>query len=407
MKGTACGALALGLLAVVTGAGEGPKVVLTGLDVIAREGPGALRGKRVGLIANVASTTVDGRRSLDVLRAAGVTVSRVFAPEHGLAGSRAAGEKFGDAVDEATGVPVVALYGKPTGLAADEVRDLDALVYDLQDVGVRFYTYESDLVLALETAATANIEVVVLDRPNPLGGLRVEGPPSDPAAPKTALNRAPGPLVHGLTPAELARYANGLRARPARLTVVAMRGWRRSMTWPRTRRDWIPPSPNLRTAEAALAYPGTCLLEATNVTEGRGTEAPFLLLGAPWLDAEALRRSVRVDGFALEPARFTPRAGPAAPAPKHLGQACAGVRVRVAHARRGSPYALGVSLLHALRGQRGFAWRDGRPESLDRLIGTPDLRKALERGDSVESILRADEPAVAAFRAARAPALLY
>jgi uncharacterized protein YbbC (DUF1343 family) len=403
----ALAALAL-TAALAAGAAPRPKVVMAGLDVAAAEGGGVLRGKRVGLIANVASVTADGRRSLDVLRAGGVSVERVFAPEHGAAGNRAAGEKFADAVDGRTGVPIVALYGRPHGLGAADVQGLDALVYDLQDVGVRFYTYASDLLLALETAATAGIELVVLDRPNPLGGVRVEGPVSDPAMPKSGVNRTPGPLVHGLTMGELARYANAQRARPARLTVVAMRGWRREMTWPKTRRRWVPPSPNLRTAEAALAYPGTCLLEATNVTEGRGTEAPFLLIGAPWLDAEALRDRVRAFGFLLEAARFTPRASPAAPEPKYLGRRCQGLRVRVLDAGRTGPYALGVTLLHALRAQRGFAWRsDARADHLDWLVGTPVLRQALERGDPVDAILRADEPGIAAFRAARAPSLLY
>jgi uncharacterized protein YbbC (DUF1343 family) len=247
----------------------------------------------------------------------------------------------------------------------------------------------------------------VLDRPNPLGGDRVEGPPRDGIVPTTAVSRVPGPLVHGLTIGELARYVNARRDRPARLSVVPMRGWRRSMTWVDTGREWIPPSPNLRTAEAALAYPGTCLMEATNVTEGRGTEAPFLLLGAPWLEAEALVRRVSVAGFALEPARFTPRSGPAAPKPKHLDRECRGVRVRVTDAAAARPYALGITVLHALRAQPGFGWSGVRPDHLDWLLGTRSVRIALERGDSVDAILRADEPAIAAFREGRKGALLY
>jgi uncharacterized protein YbbC (DUF1343 family) len=399
-------AAALALVAAVS-APPPPASVRAGLDVVARDGAGALRGKRVGLIAHAASVTLDGRRALDVLRAQGALVARVFAPEHGLAGARAAGERFADEKDARTGVPVVALYGKPGGLQAGDVQGLDALVYDLQDAGVRFYTYESDLILALETAAAAGIELFVLDRPNPLGGDRVEGPSSDPALPRTAVNRAPGPLVHGLTVGELARYVNARRERPARLTVVPMEGWTRAMSWSDTGRAWVPPSPNLRTAEAALAYPGTCLLEATSATEGRGTEAPFLLIGAPWMDAAALARRVSVPGFALEATRFTPRAGAAAPQPKHEGRECAGVRVRVTDAARARPYALGITLLHALRAQKGFGWSGVRPDHLDWLLGTRAVREALERGDSVDAILNADEASIAAFRADRRPALLY
>jgi uncharacterized protein YbbC (DUF1343 family) len=399
-------ALALASLAAVTQAAK-PPVVLSGLDVIARDGAGALRGKRVGLIAHAASVTADGRASVDVLRAAGVEVVRFFAPEHGITTDKANGQRFKDEVDPRTGLPVLSLYGDYAGLKPAQVEGLDAVVYDLQDAGARFYTYESDLITTLEVVAAAGLELVVLDRPNPLGGERVEGPTADGVVPKSHVNRAPGPLVHGLTTGELARFVNARLAGPARLTVVPMQGWRRSMTWMDTGRKWVPPSPNLRTAEAALAYPGTCLIEATNVTEGRGTEAPFLLIGAPWVDPAALTRAVRVPGYALAPASFTSHAGPAAPAPKHKDQPCRGVRIRVTDRQRAQPYALGVTLLHALRRQPGFAWSGVRPDHLDWLTGTRALREALERGDSVDAILRADDAAIAAFREQRRPALLY
>jgi uncharacterized protein YbbC (DUF1343 family) len=382
-------------------------VVLAGIDVAALEVPAVLRGKRVGLVANAASVTLDGRPSVDALRAAGVNVVRLFAPEHGLAASHAAGERVADATDPRTGLPVVSLYDGTPGLEPRDLAGLDVVVYDLQDAGVRFYTYGTDLLLALDAVASAGIELVVLDRPNPLGGERVEGPKSDGVVPPSHVNRTPGPLVHGLTAGELARYVNARRERPARLTVVPMRGWRRSMTWADTGRAWLPPSPNLRSAEAALAYPGTCLLEATNVTEGRGTEAPFLLLGAPWLDAPALAKGVSVPGFALSVTSFTPESGPAAPRPKHLGQKCAGIRVNVTDARRARPYALGIALLHALRRQGGFGWSGVREGHLDWLLGTSAVRVALERGDGVDAILRADEATVAAFRRERQAALLY
>jgi uncharacterized protein YbbC (DUF1343 family) len=182
---------------------------------------------------------------------------------------------------------------------------------------VRFYTYVSTLILALQAAAVAGIDFVVLDRPNPLGGERIEGSVSAPrnVIPESFLNLAPVPLVHGLTLGEMARYVNAHLERPARLTVVPMEGWTRRMTRDDTGRPWVPPSPNLRSAEVALTYPGTALLEATNLSEGRGTESPFLLFGAPWLDVSSVATSV--PGFRLEPARFTPRSSPAAPRPKY------------------------------------------------------------------------------------------
>ncbi len=243
---------------------------------------------------------------------------------------------------------------------------------------MRFYTYSSTLLLALEAAAEAGIELVVLDRPNPLGGVRVAGPPSAPrdVVPASFVNLAPGPLVHGLTAGEMARYANSRLARPARLTVIEMTGWRRDMTWRDTGRAWVPPSPNLRTPEAALAYPGLALLEGTNVSEGRGTDAPFLLFGAPWLDPEGLR--LEVPGYRFGPARFTPRSSPAAPRPKYEGVECRGLRIEIDDPRAADPVRLGLSLLSQLSRQSGFEWTRGG-EALTWLTGTPRVRGRASR----------------------------
>lgn len=381
--------------------------VRVGLEEVEAARGGALRGKRLGLVVHGASVTTDGRHAVDVLRGQGLDVVRLFSPEHGLRGLAGAGVKVAGGVDPQSGLPLVSLYGDKSKPDPGDLAGLDALVIDLQDAGVRFYTYSSTMLLCLEAAAAAGVEVVVLDRPNPLGGERVEGPHRDrpDVVPLSLVSRAPGPLVHGLTFGEMARLAAAQGARPARLTVIPMRGWRRAMTWTDTGRPWVNPSPNLRSAEAALAYPATALLEATNLTEGRGTEAPFLLLGAPWLDGARLASSVAVPGFMLEPASFTPRASEAAPEPKHRDQACAGIRVRVSDAALASPYALGVTLLHALRREPEFRWR--RPGALDWLVGTPRLREALERGDSVQAILEADAADIEAFRKARAGVLLY
>jgi uncharacterized protein YbbC (DUF1343 family) len=205
----------------------------------------------------------------------------------------------------------------------------------------------------------------------------------------------------------MARLVNRGRAQPARLEVVPMKGWRRGMVWADTGRTWIPPSPNLRTAEAALAYPGVCLMEATNVSEGRGTDAPFLLLGAPWLKPEETAAAVHAEGFRLDPASFTPAASAAAPAPRFAGEACRGLRVQVADAHAVRPYALGLGLLRALRRLHPeFRWtREGA--GLDTLLGTRRVREALERGDGVEAILAADGAALTAFARERKAALLY
>lgn len=397
--------LAVGLMALPL-LGASRPAVRVGLDRIEAEKGGPLRGKRVGLVVHAASVSADGRHAIDVVRSAGVDVVRLFTPEHGLAGRAAAGETVGNGLHEPSGLPVVSLYGARTKPAASDLAGLDALVVDLQDAGVRFYTYASTMLLCLEAAADAGIELVVLDRPNPLGGDRWDGPRrgSESEVPLSLVSRAPGPLVHGLTLGEMARAANAARAKPARLTVVPMEGWKRSMRWRDTGRDWTSPSPNLRSPEAALVYPGTCLLEATSATEGRGTDAPFLLIGAPWVNADTLA-AVRSTGFALTPVRFTPRASVSAPAPKHRDAECSGVRVAVTDASLTRPYELGLRLLVALRTQPGFRWT--REGALDWLVGTHRVREAIERGDSVEAMLDANAADLAAWERERSPWLLY
>ena len=384
----------------------GPDPVRVGLERVAAEKGGPLRGRRVGLLGHAASVTADGRHAIDALQGAGVEVVRLFGPEHGLRGTAAAGETVEGGTDAASGLPVVSLYGARTKPTAEDLRGLDALVVDLQDAGVRFYTYASTMLLCLEAAADAGLEVVVLDRPNPLGGERVEGPERDPAMPWSLVSVAPGPLVHGLTLGEMAQVANARRRRRGRVSVVRMTGWNRGMSWADTGRPWVSPSPNLRSAEAAMAYPGTCLLEATNATEGRGTQAPFLLVGAPWAKEDALARDAATAGFALEPARFTPEASAAAPEPKHEGVPCRGVRVRVSDSPAARPFALGLRLLVALRRHPEFAWvREGA--WLDTLTGTKAVRVALERGEGAEAILAAEEPAIERWRSDRGAFLLY
>jgi len=366
-----------------------------------------LVGKKLGLIVHAASVTRDGRSAVAVLRERGLSLVRLFSPEHGRRSLAAAGEQVADDVDPESGLPVVSLYDarrfRPT---AEDFAGLDAVVFDLQDAGVRFYTYAATMLLSLDAAADAGVELVILDRPNPLGGRRMSGPFRGPDGEvrQSLVNLAPGPLVHGLTMGEMARWANAQKEHPARLTVVPMRGWRREMTWADTGRAWIPPSPNLRTADAALAYPGIALLEATNVSEGRGTEAPFLRFGAPWLDPAGLR--IEAPGFLLKATRFTPEASPAAPEPKYLGEACEGFEVEVVDRRAADPFGLGVAAILALRDLPGFEWRRNG-EALDWLVGTTALRRKLETARSLEEVIALDGERRAAWRRDVGPILLY
>ena len=399
-------AACLGLALVAAPAPAGEAVVQVGLDRAAAGEDHGLRGKRLGLIVHAASVSSDGRHAIEVLRDAKLEVVRLLTPEHGLRSRAAAGEHVESGKDPVSGLPVVSLYGSHRKPKTEDLEGLDVLVFDLQGAGVRFYTYVSTLILSLEAAAEAGLEFVVLDRPNPLGGVRIEGPSSAPrdVVPESFVNLAPGPLVHGLTLGEMARFVNQGLKKPARLSVIPMKGWERGMTWADTGLPWVPPSPNLRSPEAALAYPGIALLEATNVSEGRGTASPFLIFGAPWFGSPKLQ--VSVPGFKLEPMVFTPSASPAAPDPKFLDQECHGMVIRVTDPATAQPYSLGVTLLAALSSRADFEWRrDGA--ALTWLVGTPRLLDDLRRGKTVEQILDVDRADHAAWRRLRKPALLY
>jgi len=381
-------------------------IVRVGLDRVAAGEDLGLEGKRLGLVVHAASVTYDGRHAIDVLREANLDVARIFTPEHGLRGQAAAGEKVASGSDPESGLPVVSLYGDHRKPTAGDLEGLDALLFDLQGGGVRFYTYVSTMILALEAAAEHDVEFVVLDRPNPLGGDRIEGPVSAPrdVVPASFVNMAPGPMVHGLTLGEMARFVNQGLEKPAHLTVVTMEGWERWMTWVDTGRPWVSPSPNIRSPEAAIAYPGVCLLEASNVSAGRGTDHPFLYFGAPWIRASNLQ--VAAPGFELEPANFTPMASPAAPEPKFLERECGGMRIWVTDPGSAESYRLGVELLVALRGLEEFEWRqDGA--ALTRLVGTPQLLNQLRRGLTAGQIVESDAAAHDAWRRDRASSLLY
>ena len=383
--------------------------VLPGLDRVVEQKGDPLVGKRVGLLVHAASLTASGKHAIDALTESGVKLVKLFGAEHGFRGLAAAGEKVDDAVDAKTGLPVISLYGRKSKPAPEDLEGLDVFVVDLQDAGVRFYTFAATMIHCLDACASSGVPMVVLDRPNPIGGRRVEGPLSAPETevPRSLVNMTPGPLVHGLTMAEIARVVNAGREKKANLFAVALSGWSREMTWADTGLPWVNPSPNLRSADACLAYPGTCLLEGTTATEGRGTDAPFLKIGAPWLRSAELAKAVRVAGFACEPVTFTPRSSAATPKPKHLDELCQGLEVRVIDAHKAESYRLGVTLLIEMKKRHPeFAWlRDG--SGFDRLVGTRSLRAAIDRGESADSIVASDAKAVAEFRKSRAPSLLY
>lgn len=396
-----------------------PRSVKTGAEVLAADDFEALDGARVGLIVNH-TARVDTAHLIDrVDRAPNVELGALFGPEHGLRGTAGAGEKIADGRDERTGTPIYSLYGESPQPTPAEMEGLDALVFDVQDVGARFYTYITTMGLAMQATAEADLQFVVLDRPNPLGGSYVSGFMLEPQH-ESFVGRYPIPIAHGLTVGELARLIKNEEWLPGLqdldLTVVPMQGWSRNRQWPDTQREWVAPSPNLPTWETALVYPGMCFFEGVRVSEGRGTDHPFLQIGLPWgKDAAAAvvdtLRSRSLPGVSLDTTTFTPTSRPqAAPSPRFEGQTLHGFRLRVTDREAVRPVELGIHALHATfqqanaEGDTAFV---SRPEHLTRLAGTERLQTLLQQGASPDSIIGSWQQDVAQFRERRTPSLLY
>jgi uncharacterized protein YbbC (DUF1343 family)/CubicO group peptidase (beta-lactamase class C family) len=373
--------------------------VLTGLDVLERDGFAVLKGRRVGLVTHAAGADRRGASAVDVLRAAeGVTLVAIFSPEHGLRGG--ADGAVSDGKDELHGLPVYSLYGERTRPSAAQLGGIDTLVYDLQDAGARFYTYETTLGYLLETAAEHHLKLVVLDRPDPVGGAVVEGPVLSPFR-TSFTGYHPLPVRHGMSVGELARLFNAERALGADLEVVKMEGWVRDQTFDRTGLPWVNPSPNLRSVDEALLYPGVGLLEATNVSVGRGTDRPFELVGAPYVDGARLAAvlgALALPGVRVTPTTFVPASSTFA------GERCGGVSLHVEDRARLSPVRLGLGLALALARLYPGDWQ---AKNLLLMVGHEPTVAAVERGDALESIVAGWQPGLAAFLEVRKKYLLY
>ncbi len=414
------------LLAALSGAEAAaqPSAVHTGLDVVIANNFAEFAGKRVGIITNPTGVDRQGRHIVDLFAAAPrVKLVALFAPEHGIRGQEEAGAKVPAHVDKTTGTPVYSLYGKSRKPAPATLKDLDALIFDIQDVGTRFYTYISTLSLAMETAAENGVAFYVLDRPNPIGGTIVEGPVLDPAQ-RSFVGIQPIALRHGMTVGELALMFNeeGWLARGVRcdLHIIKMAasvsmgdslraGWRRDMLFEDTGLKWVPPSPNMPTPRTALLYPGTGLLEATKFSEGRGTDEPFERVGAPWADSETLIAELRdfVPALWLRPTDFIPLSKPGKSAnPKFKGTACHGVLVEVLEPHTFPSVAFGIHLLCALH--KLYPRRLGiDKQALTRLTGQEWFADMVLAGASPQAIIARCEKDAARFREARSRYLLY
>ena len=377
-----------------------------GITVLLRDSLALLQGRRVGLITNHTGRDAAGTSTIDLLhRAPGVRLTALFGPEHGIRGAAEAGVKVGGGIDAATGVRIHSLYGETRVPTPAMLRDVDVLVYDIQDVGARVYTYPWTMALAAEAAGRADIPFVVLDRPVPIGGDVVEGGVLDTAF-RSFVGQYPVALRYGLTPGELLRHLVRTGQVRATVHVIPMRGWTRAAWYDASGLPWIAPSPNLRTLDAATLYTGTVFVEGTNLSEGRGTEAPFQLVGAPWLDAAAVvadLRALALPGVAIDTATRTIASGQ-----KHAGATIPMVRLTITDRAAVRPIEVGAWLLQRIRRRhpRDFAWR---VQHMDRLAGTDALRRVIDGGDdaALRALLARWRAEADGFRAATAPDRLY
>ena len=396
--------------------------VRTGLESFldpASDAAGLPRGARLGVVAHPASIDAGGRHLVDRLVQDGrFRVTRLFGPEHGVRGEAQDMEAVAEPADRATGLPIVSLYGDTESSLRpkpETLSGLDAIVYDLQDVGTRFYTFVYTLSYVMEAAREADIPVVVLDRPNPIGGLAVEGPVLDPAM-ASFVGRFPLPVRHGMTTGELAHLFRDAFAIGGDLRVVPLSGWTRDMQYEDTGLPWVLPSPNMPTPETARVYPGGCLIEGTNLSEGRGTTRPFEFVGAPWMDAAAFAETLAqagdaegLDGVLFRAAWFRPTFQ------KHAGRSCGGVQVHVTDRGKARPFATYLVLIREARrlAPNLFDWRRERYEfvddrlAIDLLLGRSDLRPMLEAGASLAEMEAAWAPGLARFLRDRDRVLLY
>lgn len=387
--------------------------VRMGLEVLLEDRAGELRGARLGLMAHPASVAADLEHAAERILAHGeLELVALFGPQHGVRGEKqdnmVESPSFRDA---RTGLPVHSLYAEVRKPTPEMLSGLDVLLYDLQDVGVRVYTFVWTMVLALEACAEAGVAFRVLDRPNPIGGVLREGPLLREGF-ESFVGLKPVPLRHGLTAGELAGWANAEFGIGAQLEVVPCDGWRRALWFDQTGLLYVPPSPNLPTLDSCTVYPGMVLVEGTNLSEGRGTTRPFEIVGAPFLDPYALREAL--EAFALPGCRFRP-CWFEPTFQKHAGRMCGGVQIHVTDREAFRPVATAVALLRAARdlAPSDFAWRPPPYEyeeeklPIDILWGGTGLREGIDAGAGPEKILAGVDEELAAFAARVAPHLLY
>ncbi|MBI5305209.1 MAG: DUF1343 domain-containing protein [Chloroflexi bacterium] len=384
-------------------------MVITGLEILLNEKLDLLKNQRVGLITNPTGVTRTLRSNVDVLRDAGVNLVALFGPEHGFAASAADGAAVESGHDARTGLPVYSLYGKIRKPTREMLAHVDVLLFDLQDVGVRFYTYTATLGLALNACAEHQVPLIVLDRPNPINGNIVEGAVLDPGL-QSFIGHGPLPIRFGMTLGELAQFYNRELSINAELRVIGLRGWDRAMWFDETGLTWVTPSPGIPNFATTIPYPGMCFIEGTNLSEGRGTGLPFEIVGAPFLDGYVLAdflNAQKLDGVIFRPIAFTPCSS------KHANVECYGVQLHITDCNAFRAIPAGLHVIAACRAlaptQFEFlptSW-EGRPPHFDLLTGDVRVREGLLTNQSIELLTRAWADDLARFDEKRKSYLLY
>jgi N-acetylmuramic acid 6-phosphate etherase len=386
---------------------NGPPV-LPGIDVLIKRDLANLRGRSLGLLTGAGGITANVIPTISALwEQDGLRLAALFSAEHGLRGTAPAGALIDSSRDTATGLPVYSLYGTHREPTDEMLEGIDTLLVDLQDIGVRYYTYAATVRAVLQVAARRRLPVVLLDRPNPITGIALEGPVAEPGF-QSFVCPALVPTRHGLTLGELARWMNRAEGIGAPLQIVPMHGWRRDQWFEDTGLPWVPPSPNIPTPETCLIYLATCLIEGTPVSEGRGTAQPFQIFGAPWIDAETMAgylNGLKLPGVYFRPAWFQPTAS------KHAGQTCGGVQLHIVDRRSFAGVPTGLHLLAALRLLYPEQMHWTRDESgayyVDLLLGSDAPRLALERGTTVDDLVASWQTGLQKFSTERQEFLLY
>jgi len=388
--------------------------VKVGAEILLSDKIEIIKNKNIGIITNHSAILANGTHLIDSLvKIDGINIKAIFSPEHGFRGDVPDGVVIDKSFDRKTGIPVISLYGKIRKPTPESLADIDLLIFDIQDIGARFYTYISTLFLSMQSAAENNVDFIILDRPNPIGGIKTDGPIIDDSL-KSFVGIAPLPIMHGMTIAEIGLFFNRPeilgKSKTVNLEIIKMENWNRRFYFDECGLPWVKPSPNMVSVEAEIVYPGMCLLEATNVSEGRGTFAPFLTFGAPFIKPNELKAELEkynIIGLHLSDTVFTPVAIPGmSNYPKHKGVKCYGLSLNVTNRETFQPVKFGVILLSVLQKLYPEQFKINE-KRLNKLFGKPYLAKMLKTGVSPKEIISLWKEELEIFKKKRQKFLLY